>query len=269
MLKYLLPLALLGLLPTTPYAQPIPLKTTTGSELGLEVSSYRYEEVSNGAFFMANEGNKVGIMGSFTQALDNDWFWGADARQAHGNVSYSSAASGSKGGNPDIVTEVRITWGRDFIVGQQVVAPYAGLGYRSLFNDLRGFSTTGAAGYRRVSQYAYLPVGATHRLRLSAQARLSTTLEYDVLLEGRQQSFLSDVNSGSNDPVNTQRRGHGLRLIVNYETFNWSVGAFVNYWSIGDSDQALRTINGTPTSLVWEPENTTHEIGMTFKLRFN
>jgi hypothetical protein len=262
-------LALLWLLPAALCAQVIPLKTTTGSELGLEVSSYRYEEVSNGAFFMANEGNKVGIMGSFSQELGDDWFWGAEARQAHGNVSYSSASSGSKGSNPDIVTEVRITWGRDFTDGQQVVAPYAGLGYRNLFNDLRGYSTTGAVGYRRISHYTYVPVGATHRLRLSPQARLATTLEYDLLLEGRQQSFLSDVNSNSNDPINTQRQGYGLRLIVNYETTHWSIGTFFHYWNIADSDLALHTLSGSPSGLVMEPENTTREIGMLFKLRFN
>lgn len=266
-LKHVSTLALL--LPAALSAQVIPLKTTTGSELGIQILSYKYEEISHDAFFMSNEGNKVAITGSFTQTLENDWFWGADARQAHGNVSYTSASSGSKGGNPDVITEIRITGGKDYPIGTQVLAPYFGLGYRNLFNDLRGYSTAGSAGYRRISQYTYVPLGVTHRLRLTPQARLSTSLEYDLLLEGRQQSFLSDVNSTSNDPINSQRQGYGLRLIANYETVNWSVGAFVHYWSLGDSDLSLQTLSGMPSALIMEPQNTTHEVGMQFMLRFN
>lgn len=262
-------LALLLLLPAAVPAQVVPLATTTSSELGFDVSSYRYEEVNNGAFFMANEGNKVGIAASFSVALEDGWFWGVDAREAYGNVSYSSAASGSKGSNPDIITEARITGGKDHVAGDQVLAPYFGLGYRRLYNDLRGYSTSGAAGYRRISHYTYMPLGITHRLRLSPQARWSTSLEYDLLLEGRQQSFLSDVNSTSNDPMNTQRAGYGLRLITAYETFHWSVGAFFHYWNIADSDLALRTLSGAPSSVIMEPQNTTREIGMRFRLRFN
>lgn len=262
-------IALVLLWPMLLPAQVMPLNTTTSSELGLQISAYRYEEISNGAFFMANEGNKVGIMGSFSQRLDEDWFWGADARYAFGNVSYTSASSGSKGSNPDDIAEIRITGGKDHFVDTQVLAPYFGLGYRRLFNDLRGYSTSGAAGYHRHSEYYYLPLGVTHRLRLSPQARFSTSLEYDLLLEGRQKSFLSDVNPSSNDPVNMQRQGYGLRLLGAYETLNWSVGAFLHYWSIADSDISLRTLNGVPPTLIMEPQNTSREIGMTFKLRFN
>lgn len=257
------------LLPTAALAQFVPLQTGTSFELGFEVSSYRYEEQVNNAFFMANEGNKVGVSGSISVALEDDWFWGVDGRAAYGNVSYSSAGSGSKGSNPDLIREIRLTGGRDFPNGQQLLAPYFGLGYRALFNDLRGYSTTGAAGYRRLSEYLYLPLGVTHRLQLSPQTRLSTSLEYDLLLEGRQQSYLSDVNVTSNDPINMQREGHGLRLTTDYETYHWSVGAFFHYWNIGDSDLALRTLGGMPSSVIMEPRNTTREIGVRFRLRFH
>lgn len=265
------PVLALLMLPAVLLAQVTSLKTTDSSELGIDVSSYRYEEVTNGAFFMSNEGNKVGIAGSFSQMLENDWFWGADARQAHGNVSYDSAGSGSKGSNPDVITEIRITGGKDYQVGTQVLAPYFGLGYRNLFNDLRGYTTSipSKAGYRRVSHYTYMPLGLTHRMRLGQEARFSTSFEYDLLLEGRQQSFLSDVNTTSNDPVNTQRQGYGLRLIAAYETFNWSVGAFFHYWNIADSDLSLHTVSALPPELIMEPQNTTREIGMQFRLRFH
>lgn len=262
-------LCTLLLLPLTAAAQPLTLRSTDGSEIGIDVSSYRYRELNNGAFFMSTEGNKVGIAGSFQQALHDNWFWGADARQAHGNVSYGSASSGSKGSNPDIVTEVRITGGKDHPIGRQVLAPYFGLGYRSLSNDLRGTTTSGAVGYRRLSEYTYVPLGLTHRALLGQEARISTTLEYDLLLEGRQQSYLSDADPSSNDPINAQRRGYGLRLIGAYETYHWSVGAFFHYWNIADSDQSLRTLGGVASALVMEPQNTTRELGVRLRLRFH
>jgi hypothetical protein len=45
--------------------------------------------------------------------------------------------------------------------------PYAGLGFRYLYNDLRGTSSTGAIGYRRESHYFYVPLGVTLRVPLA------------------------------------------------------------------------------------------------------
>lgn len=261
-------LPLLALAPAMSAAQALPLATANSGELGIMLSGYAYEEKSNGSS-STQDGNKLGISAAFTQALQNGWFWGGDARQSHGNVSYSSASSGSKGSNPDIVTEARLTLGRDFQVGRQVLAPYAGLGYRTLYTDLRGTTTTGDQGYRRSGQYTYLPLGVTHRAHVNPEARFSTSLEYDLLLEGRQLTYLSDANPASNDPVNTQRQGYGLRVTGNYETSAWSFGGYLHYWSLADSDAALRTLNGASSYLYTVPQNTTREIGLQLKLRFN
>lgn len=256
-------------LPIAALAQALPLTTLNAGELGFDVSSYRYQETGNGSSFMSNEGNKVGIAAGFSQALPDHWFWGVDARHASGNVSYTSASTGSKGNNPDAITEYRLTGGKDYAFGSFVLAPYFGLGQRELSNDMRGYTTTGSAGYRRFSEYTYMPIGITHRMRAGTDARWSTSLEYDVLLEARQKSYMSDVNSTSNDPVNVQRQGYGMRLVASYETFFWTFGAFAHYWSLGDSDQALRTLSGVPSGLIMQPQNTTREVGLQFRLRFN
>lgn len=263
----LLPLSLL-LLPLAALAQPVSLRSHDSSELGIEVMNLRYQAGSGSEAFDL-QGNKIGLMGRFTQALDHDWFWGAEARQSHGNVNYSSPSRGSKGGNADVVTEARITAGRDHPLGSQLLAPYFGIGYRRLSTDLRGLTSTGDEGYRRRSQYVYLPLGLTHRLQLGAEARLSTSLEYDLLLDGRQQSFLSDTDASSNDPVNSQRRGHGLRLASSYEAWHWSLGFFVHHWRIGASDEARQSLAGVPAAMIVEPRNSTREAGVQFRLRFH
>ncbi len=256
------------LLPLFVQAQPLSLRSSDSSELGVEVVSQRYEAGSGtSAYTLA--GNKVGLMFRFTQALADNWYWGADARQSHGNSSYSSTSRGDKGGNPEVITEVRITGGKDYPVGSQLLAPYFGLGYRELRTDLRGLTSTGDEGYRRRSQYVYLPLGLTHRIQLPAQARLSTSLEYDLLLDGQQSFVLSDTDATSSDPVTSQRSGHGLRLNSSYETYNWSFGFFVHYWRVAASDQARQALAGVPAALVEEPRNSTREVGVQFRLRFH
>ena len=264
--RLLLPLCLL---PLTALAQPLSLRSVDSSELGIEIMGLRYA-AGSGSNAFEHEGNKVGLLFRFTQALDDDWYWGADARHSHGNINYSSTSQGNKGGNADVLSEVRITGGKDYPVSaRQLLAPYFGLGFRRLSTDLRGLTSTGDEKYRRRSQYVYLPLGLTHRLQLGTEARLSTSLEYDLLLDGRQQSFLSDTDTTSDDPVNSLRRGHGLRLTSSYETWHWSIGFFVHYWRVGASDEARQSLGGVPADLLQEPRNSTREAGVQFRLRFH
>lgn len=168
------------------------LKTKTSNEIGLTVASYEYKEPD---ISMSQKATKVGIDYNGAMALNNGWFVRGDLRYATGKADYSSPASGTKNGNPDWYYELRGTFGRDFSLETYSLSPYAGLGYRYLFNDIRGVTSTGAIGYRRESNYYYLPVGVTHRLKLESAARLSTTLEYDYLINGKQKSYLSDVTT--------------------------------------------------------------------------
>lgn len=264
-----LSLVLLTSIGASAHAQSMPLQTTTGAELGIQISSYRYEEDSNGSFFMALEGKKLGLTGSFTQTYGDNWYWGADARYASGNADYTSAGTGDKSANPDVYFDTRITVGRDFEVASQLLSPYAGLGYRYLNNDLRGYSTTGAAGYRRTSKYTYLPLGVTHRFRIGKEARWATTLEYDYLIEGVQRSYMTDRPTGGfdSDLINQQRNGYGLRLNLAYETPGWSAGIFYHYWNIADSDRGVYTSPGFVYT-GYEPHNITREVGVQLKYRF-
>ncbi len=256
------------LLPLAAGAEPLTLRSTDSSELGIEVMSLRYQ-AGSGSSAYSHEGNKVGLAGRFTQALADDWFWGADARQSHGSINYSSVSRGNKGGNMDVLSEVRFTGGKDYPLRAQLLAPYFGLGYRKVHTDLRGLTSTGDEGYRRRSQYVYLPLGLTHRLRLQPEARFSTSLEYDLLLDGRQSFRLSDTDATSNDPATSQRHGHGLRLHGSYETSDGSFGFFLHYWRVGASDEARQSLGGVPAARVQEARNSTREAGVQFRLRFH
>lgn len=265
--SFVVSLAAFSMIPALTCAERLPLTTTSGSELGLQISDYRYVEQFNGGLFMSNVGAKLGLTGSHVQTVSGGWYWGGDARLAVGTVNYTG--SGTKADNPEQLFDVRLMGGRDFEMGSYLLSPYAGLGYRMLFNDLSGLTSTGAAGYRRHSKYAYLPVGLTHRFRWDEQARISTSLEYNHLLEGSQQSFFSDTNPLYNDPVNIQKNGYGVRLVSSYETVRWSFGLFYQFWSLQDSDRSVLTSSGVGVGALIEPRNTTTEVGAQLKYRFN
>jgi hypothetical protein len=258
---------LLLLAPINSSAQPLGIGTRAGIELGGSVSHYRYEEPS---FGVKLEGYKGGVDLTVVTAQSSDWFLRWEARYEYGKTDYTG--SGTKNNNPDWYAEVRGMIGRDFDRGTHGWSPYVGLGYRYLYNDIRGTTSTGAIGYTRTSQYTYLPLGVTHRLKLESTARLATTLEVDYLIQGRQTSTLSDFNPAFADITNDQRNGYGIRGSMYYETDRWLVGPWFQYWNTTRSDTApvIVSVGGANfiVGTAFEPRNKTTEIGARFAYRF-
>jgi hypothetical protein len=250
--------------PNMACAETAALKTQTGKDIGLSVSAYQYREPG----IMSLTGAKIGLDLHLTKVLRNDQFIRGDLRYAFGTVDYNSSDTGSASGEPDMYFEIRGLFGKDWIVKEAVLSAYAGLGYRYLFNDGRGVTNTGYGGYRRESNYIYLPVGIIHRRELTGQARLRSTLEYDQLLSGTQISTLSDV-PGYSDATNSQSSGYGLKLSIMYQKSIWAVGPYLNYWNIAESDVVPEIKNGVPTGYgLVEPKNNTIEIGLMASQQF-
>ncbi|MFZ5523616.1 MAG: hypothetical protein ACOY9D_05975 [Pseudomonadota bacterium] len=245
---------------TTARAESADLKTQTGNDIGLSLSSYKYDEPR----FMSSKGVKLGLDLHVTKELQNDRFMRGDLRYAFGSVDYNSNGTGSASGDPDWYIEARGLVGKDWVINDAVLVAYTGMGYRYLLNDARGITSTGAAGYRRESNYFYLPIGVTHRKALDGQAKLESTLEFDHLLAGKQISRLSDAGLGYGDITNNQNSGYGLKLSVMYEKNRWAIGPYANYWNIGESNWTLVLQNGIPAGMGREPKNNTVEFGLNF-----
>lgn len=242
------------------------LKTLTDQEIGVTVSSYDYQEPSLNVSLKAT---KLGVDYKGAVALEDDWFIRGNFGYANGRADYSG--SGTMSARPDWYYELRGMLGKDFDQESYVISPYVGLGYRYLFNDLRGVSSTGALGYRRKSEYTYLPVGVTHYIKLESQAKLLTTLEYDYLISGQQTTYISDAISLIADQVNKQRNGYGIRGSVYYEKNNWSFGPWFQYWNINQSASTSATVTllgVTYNAVFWEPKNKTTETGLRLGYKF-
>lgn len=236
------------------------LETRSGHSLGLSLGGYRYKEPG----FMTLTARKIGVDYSGTYAFgtpwprtSESWFVRGDLRYATGKADYRSPESGSLDNAPDWYAEVLGVIGRDVDMGRHVLSPYAGLGWRYLLNDLR----VSPAGYRRISEYTFLPLGLTLKIRLEDQSRIDLSLEYRHLIRGLQQARLSESNAGLPDLRLRQKKGYGLKLELLRHNGPWSWGPHLVYWHIDPSE-----IGGQPA--YFEPENKTLEIGIKTKYRF-
>ena len=248
------------------------LRTHTGQEVGVTISHYKYEEPN----FMSLEAMKLGIDYSTTLTVDDSWFMRLDGRYATGDADYESAGTGSSNDIPDWYAEIRALIGTDYVFNDFILAPYSGLGYRYLFNDLRGDTSSGAVGYRRESEYFYLPIGVTHRVALSEGSQLENNLEFDYLLNGQQTTHFEDLAGHGNftygqELKNGQDRGYGRRASSMSLQGNWSVGPYVTYWDIEDSETntSIVGIGGSYYLMSGkEPANNTLEYGIKGAYRF-
>ncbi|MEO8717274.1 MAG: hypothetical protein ABI423_03535 [Burkholderiales bacterium] len=235
-----------------------PLATRGGWELGLQAAAYRYEEPK----FALWKGNRVGATGSYTMLWPQYVYSRIEMRYSYGALDYTG--SGTLSGVPDHLYELRAIIGQDFRAGRVIWSPYVGVAYRQLYDDLRGTSSTGARGYRRKSEYWYLPAGVTLRLPLGAEWILAPQIEYDAFANGRQRSYLADAGLGFSDVVNRQERGYGARAQLMLERRRWSFGLWAQYWKIKDSD--IQPIGFGFVGL--EPANNTRESGIELRYRF-
>ncbi|MGE3623439.1 MAG: hypothetical protein AB7H77_06170 [Bdellovibrionales bacterium] len=243
------------------------LETRSGFEVGLSIANYRYREPG---INVTTEGPLYGATFEAVTKLGQDFFLSLDTKGNVGWLDYTG--SGTASGEENWILDVRGLIGKDFVFEQFSLSPYAGFGYRYLHDDARGLTSTNAAGYRRSNQLYYIPIGIHPRTHIDSNARLSATLEYDLLIQGTQKSYLSDAGFGDPDIVNLQKSGYGLRGDIMYETSWWSVGPYFNFWSINTSNQTIASSPNSTcggTTCVWyEPYNHTVEAGVQLKLRW-
>lgn len=239
--------------------------TKTAVEVGLQASSYHYHEKDLGVKL---QGPQFGGHFVATGAIGAQWFLRGEGRFTAGDVDYKG--SGTLDTNPNYFAEARLTFGRDFLTNRYGISPYTGIGYRFLHSDIRGVTSTGALGYQRDSHYAFVPVGVQPRMQFSNGDRLTLTAEYDYLLDGEQESYLSDVSVSYPDLANKQPAGYGIRSDVMYQTGNWAFGPFMNYWNINQSETTCGVGGGSTPLYVcgYEPHNHTLEYGFQFRYKF-
>ena len=242
-------------------ANPAFAKAKLSTELAATYSDYKYAEPG----LMNLKGNMYGLSASLNlkPSEQTPLFLGLQLAVSSGKVDYNSNGTGSVKNEDNDKQEIR------FLVGvtENIFSPYMGLGFRRLVNDSAGMiSTSGAHGYTRTSNYAYLPVGIGIDIISNSKINVKTKLEYDYLIEGKQTSDLTPL--GGPKARNTQTKGYGYRFSLQLSTpinkaTNFFIEPFYEYWNISDSDHF-----NVPGGYLLEPKNNTKEFGLKVGLAF-
>ncbi len=259
-----------GLLPGVAVAQ-----TEPGFEVGPELYYYSYREPN----FVSQSGAFGGVDARYTFKR-NTWFLTLNGNGDIGYLDYKSSGSGRLDGIWNSKAELRALVGDDLMLsaaGSVYASPYAGVGYRLLYEPGSGRTTSlGFAAYDRLSQYFYLPFGVRFGVPAGGWL-LRPSFEYDLFLHGIQNSYISGLATGpgivaQGDATNQQHSGYGLRgeFLVEPLLFRPRIafGPFIRWWSVSTSRPTTLAATGGATIIVTEPHNNTLEAGATVHFRF-
>lgn len=229
-----------------------------------EVSWFRYEEPSH----MSEDGVLYGVMASYTRtygATYEDRMLRVEGGFSAGQVDYDGALMDGTPytieGNDDLLVNARLLWGPLWQSAAWANYGYYGLGYRYLQDD----SSDDPAGYRRHSNYLYLPLGLKALRALGGPWYLEAGAELDVLLIGLQVSEIQESPTDTSNVENWQWPGFGGRFTVEArrktESLDLGLAPFIQLWWVPDS--ALSSSN------TWyEPRNWSFQAGLNLIVRF-
>jgi hypothetical protein len=219
---------------------------------GLSLGVNRYTESK-----MQLLGTEIGLHARLvgSEMLPN---WQLEGDVLLGRQKYTSSGTGDLSGVLNIETRWRAL-APVYRTGSGPEGLYAGLGLHTLWNDLRGTTTTGHAGYERQATQLWLPVRWT-----SANA---WELEAGALIKGRHTSKLSIVYPGNVDVTNSQSSGQYAQFKMNFkQNDGTTLTPFIRYSKLADSDRVSarlfeNDINSFESKSVWEPKNQRWQIG--------
>ncbi len=239
------------------------------TDLGLEVSHITYKEPG----LMQEKGMMYGAAGSYS-IHTNKLRLKFDGRLACGRVDYDGQLSNGTpytvSGISDLIFEPRVSVGYDYAVSTKtLLTPYAGLGYRYLFDNL----AKDVHGYNRESNYLYSPVGLDAVVSFENGWSAGAIAEYDLFWYGLQRSHLGDVYNGVDVVNNDQTRGYGARGSIKIqkktERVDFIIEPFLRYWNIGQSKTSAITASGTNIiGYGYEPKNNSTEYGVKIAAKF-
>ena len=266
------------------------------AEFGFEEYKYDYEETKEGEHFIDYSGRFHGLYGALTLHSGPDSiyesmvlnFFALEARAAIAKLDYNGSVGDGLGFSaplqfskvPDFVIETRALAGKDFNWKDGRFTPYSGFGFRFLHDDPSDTEAVidyyGSAvvvnGYKRTSEYYYLPLGVDFVQSLGPTLRMGARMEYDHLFYGIQKSYME---TAVGTPVeNRQDKGMGVRASVSLEKdfryWGLRLEPFIRYWDLRDSHWTPTEVcvPGTPCMGAVEPQNTTREIGMRVGVSF-
>lgn len=240
----------------------------TGTEIGFLISDYTYEETANGAFLMDLKSNMLGVNFAYTE-LNEDGLWKIEGTYQYGEMSYTSNGTGTMDGRKDYLAEIRALIGLPISLSNGIAAlPYFGIGYHYVEDDSAGMkSSTGHMGYLREQSYSYSPIGLEIKgLKMDDEWNLGLKFEYDLFLRGLNRTDLTSTGGTSMEFEQDEGMGLRISLPMTLVSYGFTIEPFIKYWDIEDSSFQQVMDKKGKLQMVYEPANTTTELGIHFNI---
>lgn len=232
----------------------------SGLALGAGVSHATYSEPG----LMQTQGPRLGVWAALPLAQRGQWQPRLQGQLHSSAMQYSSPISGELPNVPDHEIDLRLTVLRP--LGQAFETPwgpaqadaFGGLGYRWHFNDLRGSTSAGHVGYRRVNQRIYTPLGL--QLRSQSSHALTASIEWRAALHGVHTTHMTDIGASSDATVSQQSEGWSVR--VSWQPWPaWTLAAYHSQWNTQDTGTWSSSIRGV-TQRFLEPASQWRDTGI-------
>lgn len=240
----------------------------SGADIGYTIASFRYREPG----LMKETGILHGVAAAYTDHAMNVIMLRMEGEFMLGELDYDGEywnGTPVTGDTDDLLLDVRGLAGYDFVFDKWALTPFAGLGYRYWYDDIKV-----SGGYERNISQLYLPVGFETGSSVGPW-RWGVRGEYDLLLAGWVKSYLSQAVAGYNDPENEQNfgTGWGTRASVYAEydlggRYSLALEPYYRYWRVEDSETDDLTLNGARIGSVYEPSNRTTIWGLKALFQF-
>lgn len=220
--------------------------------------------------YMQLQGSRVGIWAARPLADRGHWQPTFQGQLQSSAMHYSSPISGELANVPDHELDLRLTalhplssaiaspW------GYLLAGGYLGVGYRLHYNDLRGYTTKGNIGYRRLNQRLYLPLGI--QLQTQSANPISFSMEFAPALYGNHTTFMTDI--GGTQDATVKQKSQGFALQASWQPKpGWHLTAYHRQWSTRATSSWKTTINGVTESYV-EPASEWKDTGIKLGRQF-
>ncbi len=240
-----------------------------GFKLGFDAVSFNYEEPG----LMEEDGTLYGLYANYSVHGADRLMGEISLNYVWGSLTYDGAIvdlitfeeTPVKEETDDWIVEARVLVGYDYkLKNSAIITPFSGYGYRYLNDEIGGIG-----GYEREVRYWYLPIGVKALSSLTANRIWGISIEYDLFLNGKVKSHISDVDPAFNDPKNDQDFGDGYGWRISLELnqklsdkLSLCIEPYYRMWDIKQSDISTLRVYGIPFRYGVEPDNETKTFGL-------
>ncbi|ETO18010.1 hypothetical protein [Vogesella urethralis] len=232
---------------------------------GIEKYNENYLDYESGEKFMQENSMMTSIIGEANLYFNEDATIWVSGRYAKGKSDYTGAYTNGVYGDLKVKGINRESWEIQTILkhefnieslGSFTIGP--GLGLRHLKDSLDQASS---GGYTRKNDLSYAIISISKEFDNKGIFKITPSVAYKKIIKGKQHSAIEEGVD------NIQKNGYGfdINLAIEKKIYQRSlyVTPFYRFWKIKRSDPAIFR-----SSTVFEPENTTKEVGLKIGIQF-